>query len=244
MNEVIRQLCERKSVRSFTDEPVTPEEKSAVLRAAVMAPSAGCQQLYTIIDVTDGAVREALAESCDHQPFIAQAPMALVFCADARKWYDAYALAGCSPRAPGEGDLLLAVDDALIAAQNAVTAAWSLGIGSCYVGDVMENFERQREILRLPEYVFPAALVVFGRPTEQQLWREKPPRCDMDIIVRENAYSPLTDGELRRMASKSFGGESFENWMRAFCARKYDSGFSREMTRSVASCLKMFRSGD
>ena len=50
---------------------------------------------------------------------------------------------GCDPRRPGEGDLLLATADAAIAAQNAVTAAWSLGIGSCYIGDVMENCEKQ-----------------------------------------------------------------------------------------------------
>jgi nitroreductase len=240
MNEVIRQLHQRRSVRSFEDRPIGADLKSQILSAAVQAPTAGCQQLYTIIDVTSPIVKDALADSCDHQPFIAKAPMVLVFCADARKWYDAYVLAGCSPRAPGAGDLLLAVDDALIAAQNAVTAAWSLGIGSCYAGDIMENAEMQREILKLPEYVFPAALAAFGYPTPQQAERAKPQRCDMDLIVHENAYRRLDGGELRRMVSKSCSDENFEEWMRAFCARKYDSGFSREMTRSVRRWLEEF----
>ena len=69
---------------------------------------------------------------------------------------------------------MLAVTDTAIAAQNAVTAAWSLGIGSCYIGDILEQVETHRTLLRLPEYVVPAALLVFGYPTQQQQEREKP----------------------------------------------------------------------
>lgn len=90
--------------------------------------------------------KEALAESCDHQPFIAKAPMVLVFCADCKKWYDAYLEAGCKPRKPDVGDLMLAVTDTAIAAQNAVVAAESFGIGSCYIGDIMENCEEQKTL--------------------------------------------------------------------------------------------------
>jgi len=240
MNQTLKELAERKSVRDFTDRPIGPEEKTAILRTAVQAPTAGCQQLYTILDVTDPQLKEKLAESCDHQPFIARAPLVLIFCADAQKWYDAYQLAGCVPRLPGEGDLLLAVDDALIAAQNAVTAAWSLGIGSCYIGDIMEQYTLHREFLNLPEYVFPAAMLVFGYPTEQQLRRPKPIRCDMDLIVRENVYSRLTEPELKRMVAQDRPETDFPEWMRAFCERKYNSDFSREMTDSVRRYLEAF----
>lgn len=71
---------------------------------------------------------------------------------------------------------MLAVTDTAIAAQNAVTAAESLGIGSCYIGDVMEHCEQQRELLGLPEYVFPCVMLVFGWPTQQQKERPKPQR--------------------------------------------------------------------
>ena len=56
MNEVIRQLYERKSVRAFTDQPIEESVVQAILRAAVMAPSAGNQQLYTILRITDPAL--------------------------------------------------------------------------------------------------------------------------------------------------------------------------------------------
>ena len=116
-NAILSALAARKSVRVFTPDPVTPDERAAILNAAFQAPTAGNQQLYTILDITDPALKEALADSCDHQPFIAKAPLVLVFCADCKKWYDAYLEVGCTPRTPGAGDLMLAVTDAAIAAQ-------------------------------------------------------------------------------------------------------------------------------
>ena len=241
MNEVIQQLKERKSVRVFTDRPITPEEVSAILDAAANAPTAGNQQLYTIINVTDPQLKAQLAESCDHQPFIAKAPLVLVFCADCRKWYNTFLEYGCDPRKPGVGDLMLAVSDTNIAAQNAVVAAQSMGIGSCYIGDIMENAEQQRQLLSLPPYVFPAAMLVFGYPAAQQMERPKPPRSEMRHIVHENSYRDMDARELKQMLSVKAGAREFEDWIVAFCNRKYNSDFSREMTRSVQVFLEDFR---
>ena len=166
-NTILSALTARKSVRVFTDEAVTAEERAAILNAAFQAPTAGNQQLYTILDITDTALKATLADLCDHQPFIAKAPLVLVFLADCRRWLNAYHAAGMpDARKPGYGDLMLAMADTCIAAQNAVVAAESLGIGSCYIGDVIENAEPMREALRLPEYVVPACMLVFGRPTD------------------------------------------------------------------------------
>lgn len=241
---VIKQLMERKSVRVFEERPVSEEKKQMILQAAMEAPTAGNQQLYTILDITDQHIKEQLAESCDHQPFIARAPMVLVFCADCLKWLDAYREAGCPAREPGAGDLMLAVTDTAIAAQNAVTAAWSMGIGSCYIGDIMEQCETQRKILNLPEYVFPAVMAVFGYPTEKQKERKKPKRFAMEDIVCENTYRRKDGEALRRMFRERTGEQSYEDWVSRFCARKYNSGFSREMTRSVEEYLMEYGAGD
>ncbi len=240
MNEVLKSLYERKSIRAFEERPVTDEVKALILRAAAEAPTAGNQQLYTIIDVTNPKLKKALSVTCDNQPFIATAPMVLVFCADCKKWYDAYMEAGCTPRAPGVGDLMLAVTDTAIAAQNAVTAAESLGVGSCYIGDIMENCEQQRALLHLPEYVFPAAMAVFGYPTQQQKERPKPQRCELRHIVHENGYRSMDGAELREMFGYKAGVNTFEKWCGMFCDRKYNSDFSKEMTRSVSEYLKQF----
>jgi nitroreductase len=242
MNEVIRQLYDRKSIRVFTDQAINEDIVQSILRAATMAPSAGNQQLYTILRITDQALLERLSDSCDHQPFIAKGKLVLVFCADCLKWYDAFTHVGCAARLPGPGDLLLAVDDALIAAQNAVIAAESLGIGSCYIGDIMENIDTQREILGLPEYVFPAALLVFGYPTEQQKERAKPERVDMKYIVHENRYQRMDAEQLADMLKDKAPEGKYEDWMSVFCKRKYNTDFAREMTRSVAEYLKQYES--
>ena len=261
-NTIIEELFSRKSVRVFTGEHIPPEQKTLILEAAVNAPTAGCQQLYTIIDVTDLELKEKLSVTCDNQPFIAKADMVLVFCADCRKWYEGFLDTGCEPRLPGEGDLLLAVTDAAIAAQNAVTAAWSLGIGSCYIGDIMENCETQRELLGLPSYVLPAVMIVFGYPTDQQKARRKPIRASLETIVSENRYPERTPQDREEMffGSRDFsdtkgntgigtssdcaGNQEYINWMQAFCRRKYNSDFSREMTRSVREYLKDFFGND
>ena len=240
MNEILRSLYARKSVRVFTEEEISAEDKENILNAALQAPSAGCQLLYTILDITDQSKKERLAELCDHQSFIAKAKMALVFCADCRKWLSFYREAGLVPRNPGAGDLLLAVEDAMIAAQNAVTAAESVGIGSCYIGDVMENAEQAKELLGLPEYVYPACMVVFGYPTDQQKERRKPERFRLSDMVYENNYQDKTGREIREMFAGRTGGQNFEGWMEAFWKRKYESSFSNEMNRSMGVYLKDF----
>lgn len=240
MNEVLKTLHERKSVRVFEKRCISAGDKEAILLAAMAAPTAGNQQLYTILDITDQALLNELAVTCDNQPFIATAPMALIFCADVQKWHDAFVAGGCNPRKPGPGDLLLAVEDACIAAQNAVTAAQSLGIGSCYIGDIMERCEDHRRMLNLPTYVFPAAMLVFGYPTEQHLSRVKPERSDLRHIVHENRYRSMDKVELSDMLRKGRDGWNFEEWIQAFCKRKYNSDFAAEMSRSVAEYLTAF----
>ncbi len=242
MNETLQQLYERKSTRAFDDRELTPEQIHTILEASTMAPTAGNQQLYTILHVTDEGLRLALADTCDHQPFIAKGKLVLVYLADCLKWYEAFQVSGCEPRTPGPGDLLLAIDDALIAAQNAVVAAESMGIGSCYIGDVMENCESVRQLLKLPEYVFPAALLVFGFPAPSVRNQKKPERADLRYIVHENTYHHMNAGELRAMLEKNCPDSEYTEWIRAFCRRKYNSAFSREMSRSAAAYLEQFQS--
>lgn len=240
MNEIITRLHERKSVRDYTGDPVGAALKKSILAAAVQAPTAGCQQLYTILDVTDQALKDRLAETCDSQPLIARAPVVLIFCADCRKWWDAYLEAGCQPRIPGAGDLLLAFADAVIAAQNAVVAADSLGLGSCYIGDILERYEEHRRLLCLPAWVVPAAMLTIGWPTQQQKERKKPARFDLKHIVHENTYRHMDGEELRQMFAARTGAQGFDPWVAAFHKRKYDSDFAREMTRSAGEYLRDF----
>lgn len=239
MNEIIKSLMERKSMRVYEDREIAKEDKELILNAAMAAPSAGCQQMYTIIDVTDQKLKEVLAITCDNQPFIATGKMVLIFCADFQKWYDAFELGGCNPRIPSIGDFVLATEDATIAAQNAVVAAESLGIGSCYIGDIMENYEKHKELLNLPDYVFPSIMLVFGYPIKAQKERKKLERADLSFIVHENGYRALSEEELQHNLGKNTS-KPYAEWIKHFCNFKYNSDFSREMSRSIKEALKKF----
>ena len=241
MNETIAQLHERRSARAYTDEPVSAADERAILEAACQAPTAGNQQLYSIVVVRDQAEKDELAVTCDNQPFIATAPLVLVFCVDVRRWHQAFVAAGAEPRDPGVGDFLLALEDTAIAAQNAVVAAHSLGLGSCYIGDILERREEQARILGCPRHVVPAVMLVIGHPTEGQLRRVKPVRLPLEDVVFENRYETRdADRLLEDLRPKAPASRDLADWARAFCERKWNSDFSREMTRSAAAILADF----
>lgn len=246
MNQTLKELYDRRSVRAFTDQPICAEDREQILSAALQAPTAGNMTLYTILEITDPALKQRLSITCDHQPFIATAPMALVFCADHKRWYDTFCKYVDVVRAPDVGDLFLAQADALIAAQNVVVAAESLGIGSCYIGDITENFETHRQILGLPDHVVPAAMLVLGHPTQQQCQRPKPPRFAAEDIVHTNGYDANKAARMPEMLRRrqGLGEQDFADWIRKFCQRKWNSDFSVEMSRSCKEIINYFCKGD
>ena len=247
MNETIKLLMERKSVRQFVQEPMPREDVEAILNDAVQAPSAGNMALWTIINVTDPEKKAALAKSCDNQPFIATAPMVLVFCADYRRWFEVFKTLdlGEELRIPAEGDFMLATADTIIAAHATVVAADALGYGSCYIGDIIEHCDTQREILGLPEYVKPVCMAVFGKPTQSQIDRKKPPRFRLEDVVHENGYKMQDADEMIRMLKERQGldDEGFDRWIMAFTKRKWNCDFSREMSRSAAQMIEEWCEG-
>ncbi len=138
-------------------------------------------------------------------------------------------------RAPSAG--------ALIAAQTAAMAAESLGLGSCYIGDIMENWEIHRDLLSLPRYTFPIAMLCLGYPTRQQRERQLTPRLPEPMVVMKNAYRRASVAELETMYSGEGYGtfvpkNDIENAAQALYDRKFGASFSEEMRRSVSSMLK------
>ena len=101
ISEVIKN---RTSLRVYDDRMVEDQDLEKILEAASLAPTAGNQQLYSVIVIKSQETKDKLSESCDHQPFIAKAPVLLLFVSDQKKWFDYYQLEGCkefSEREPG-----------------------------------------------------------------------------------------------------------------------------------------------
>ena len=248
MNPTIDLLNARCSTRAYDPTPPTDDEKQAVLHAAMRAPTAGNLMLYSILEIEDQALKDRLAVTCDDQPFIARAPWVLVFVADFQKWMDLFAATGCDsvpgvPHGvtPGLGDLLMACTDATIAAQNAVVAAESLGIGSCYIGDIMELGETHAELLKLPRYTFPIAMLCLGRPKTAPHITERYEKH----VVYTNTYRRLSEAELHEVSGDldgEYGSHGFKDGIAGHVqdvyARKFTADFAAEMNRSVAWWLK------
>ncbi len=254
-NRTLALFAARKSVRAYEDRPVGPETREAVLAATLRAPTAGNLQLYTILEIEDPALKRRLSETCDHQAFIARAPWVLVFLADAQRLEDwltfsavdaLCAASGEERKRPREGDLLLACSDALIAAHQCAIAAESVGLGSCYIGDVMENWEIHRELLGLPRLAFPIAMLTLGWPSAQQEARPLTSRAPADLVVHRDRYRELdADGAARLFARPEYEGlkylEGCSNYGQHMYRRKLASGFMDEMRRSVAAMLENWK---
>ena len=255
MNPTIEVIQNRKSIRAYLDEPIPQAEKDTIINAALRSPTAGNMMLYSIIEVNDQDTKDKLVKTCDNQPFIAKAPFALLFLADYQRWYDYFIASGVAQicdeantpmRKPEEGDLFLACCDALIAAQTAVIAAESLGIGSCYIGDIMENFEDHKVMFNLPKYVFPITLICFGYPTQQQQDRPLTERFDQKYVVYQDQYKRLTPEDFDAMYQSRHNQvfkdremlKGAENVGQLIYNRKFVSEFSLEMSRSVQAILK------
>jgi FMN reductase (NADPH)/FMN reductase [NAD(P)H] len=133
----------------------------------------------------------------------------------------------------------------MIAAHSAVIAAESLGIGSCYIGDIIEQWETHQDLFDLPRYTFPAALVCFGRPAKQPP-SQPTPRFDRRYIVHKDRYRRFSAEELSEH-HRPFGIGSFDhkeypngalNVVQMNFIRKFTADFSVEMSRSAREILK------
>lgn len=243
MNQTIQELFQRKSVRAYSDVEITSQEKELILKSALQAPTAGNMMLYSIIEIEDQKLKDQLALTCDNQPFIAKAPLVLLFLADYQKWYDMFEEYHVDIPKLEEADMLLAMEDSIIAAQNAVVAAESLGIGSCYIGDILENYEIHQELFHLPQYAIPTTLLVFGKPTLQQINRVKPKRFDVEDIVSVNAYQKRSIEQTKEIFMKQTGKseESLKTYISALAKRKFYADFHQEMNRSVKKMIASWK---
>lgn len=251
MNDTISILEERGSLRKYKDQDISKEHLDQIIQSAMRAPTAGNMMLYSIIVVKDKDVKRKLAKTCDNQPFIEKASVILVFLADFQRWYDYFEHCNvkefCEKNnrtfdTPDEGDYMLAVQDAMCAAQNAVISAESIGIGSCYIGDIIEHYEIHKEMFNLPDYVAPLSMLCLGYYEDDHIKR-KVNRFDREYIVFDEKYKRLSNEDFDKMYSEKeklvapnniFNAGNFGQMI---YARKLGSEFSKEMARSAKLIL-------
>lgn len=246
-------IMKRKSVRVYEEKEIPREIKDKIITAAFQAPTAGNMMMYSIIDIDDQSIKNKLVKTCDNQGMIGKAPILLLFLADFQRWMDYIEASGVEKfnkennlekYIPKEGDMFLAINDALIAAQTAVLAAEDLGLGSCYIGDIMENFEIHKELFNLPKYALPITMLCIGYPTEQQKNRIMKRRYfTKDMLVHKNIYRKPSIEEFEDMDKEIAEKDSLaflpgcHNQAIHMYKRKITSDFMAEMNRSVKAMI-------
>jgi nitroreductase len=140
----------RRSIRQYTDEPVSAEHIEALMRAAMAAPSAGNQQPWRFVVVSDPELRARLAVATQYSSPVGRAPLGIVVLADTRE-----------NKHPGYW-----VQDCSAAVENLLLAAHALGLGGVWIG-VHPHEEREanvRAIVEAPEGFAALCMIAVGHP--------------------------------------------------------------------------------
>ena len=155
----------RHSIRRFDPSvPVPPDTVDRLLTAAILAPSAGNRQPWHFYVVCDPHLRQGLVAAAYGQGFIAQAPVAIVVCADAEQSAGRYG---------DRGRQLYCLQDTAAAVENILLSAVALGLGGCWVGAFDEG--EAARVLDLPGNHRPVAILAIGRPAEAPARRPRRP---------------------------------------------------------------------
>ncbi|HOI56153.1 MAG TPA: nitroreductase family protein [Phycisphaerae bacterium] len=167
---VMEAISHRRSIRSYTDEAVSPEHLRQVLEAGRLAPSGSNRQEWVFVVVRDAARRKQLAEACHRQQFIAQAPVVIVACATDAKRTMSSGLQG-------------AAVDTTIAVDHMTLTATELGLGTCWIGAF--DAAAVAKVIGLPAGVAVTHVLPLGHPAESPTAR---PRKALEDIVRYDTY--------------------------------------------------------
>ncbi|MBJ7220483.1 MULTISPECIES: oxygen-insensitive NADPH nitroreductase [unclassified Brenneria] len=184
MTPTIDLLQRHRSIRAFTAQPLTDEQRRAIFSAAQSASSSSFLQCSAIIRITDPAMRQTLVHYSGEQAYVAQAAEFWVFCADFHRHLQIFPQAetGLAEQ------LLIGCVDTAIMAQNALVAAESLGLGGVFIGGIRNKIADVTTLLKLPQQVLPLFGLCLGYPDADPQLK---PRMPVEMLVHENVYQPL-----------------------------------------------------
>jgi nitroreductase len=172
--DVYEAIKGRRSVRAFKSDDVPPEIVEKLIDAAVQAPSAGNTQPWEFIIVRKPEIKRSLAEAASGQSFIEEAPVVIVVCANENRSSQGYGT---------RGKTLYCLQDTAAAAQNLLLFAYSIGLGTCWVGAFSE--EEARKALKIPSGIRPVAIIPVGYPAKAPQSRS---RRAINLIVHHEAF--------------------------------------------------------
>lgn len=188
MNTTIETILAHRSVRKFKKQPLTTEQIETIVRCAQSASTSSFIQAYTIIGVTDTEKKQKLAELSGNQSYVAENSHFFVFCADLYRHEVIGEIEGGDviPSLESTEKFMVSLIDTALAAQNAVIAAESMGLGICYIGGLRNRLEEVKALLQIPERVIPLFGLAVGYPDQET---DKKPRLPLHHVYQENLYN-------------------------------------------------------
>ncbi|MGK3982305.1 NADPH-dependent oxidoreductase [Sorangium sp. So ce136] len=211
-NEVIEALLGHRSVRRYTQKPLPEGTLEVLVAAAQSAPSSSNLQLWSVLSVQDPERRRRLAELAGGQAHVRDCGLFLVWLADLRRLGDL-----ASHRGVGHEGLdylemfVMGVVDAALAAQNALVAAESLGLGTVYIGALRNHPEAVAAELGLPAQVFATFGLCVGWPDPATPASIKP-RLSQEVVLHHERYGAF---------ERSVGAlEAYDRLMERFYAKE------------------------
>jgi len=193
MNPVLETILSHASCRAFLPDAIPPATLEAVIAAAASAPTSSNLQVWSLMVVEDPARKARLAALAGGQKHIVQSPTFLVWLADLARLGTIARQNQASVEGLNYLELfMVGLVDAALAAQNAVVALESLGLGSVYIGAIRNNPEKVAAELGLPKLVFPAFGLSIGYPDPAAASGVKP-RLPQGVVVHREQYEPAID---------------------------------------------------
>jgi len=196
MNETIKVQLAHRTIREFTDRQIPKEVFELLMEVARRTATSTGMQACSIIRVTDTKIKKEIAGICK-QDYVARAPELLIFIADQFRNKQIAKEKDCHEETAKDMDRFFAAfTDACLMAQNVVTAAESIGLGTVYLGSILNDSEKICELLKLPDLTFPVIGLGLGYPNQNPQLK---PRMDMRLRVFENTYKAFESylGEIR-----------------------------------------------
>jgi len=163
----VAQLLAHRTHRRYQPDPVPDELLEIVLAAALSAPSKSDLQQVAVILVRDRAKQATIGGWIPDMPWIATAPLFMVFCGDHRRLRRVSNELRHRPFPNDTLDMFMnAAVDAGLVLQGFITAAEAMGLGCCPISVVRNHVEKLSELLELPPGVFPVAGLTVGYPSQ------------------------------------------------------------------------------
>jgi nitroreductase len=186
MNETIQLQLSHKSIRAFTDKKLSPEQVDTLIHVAQRTSTSSFMQAYSIVGVTDMEKKKALAE-VGNQKYIADASHVFVMLVDQKRNSQIAKENGKDPKILHSMDKFMsAYADALLASQNIMLAAESMGLGGVFLGSLLNDAPKVAEVIKAPEYTFPVLGIAIGYPDQEPQLK---PRLPQHFMYSENEYT-------------------------------------------------------